>query len=822
MRTKDNKSATWELTRLFLRTRLVRLSGTLTAVGAFAILLILFFSQYLTISPAQYADQQIGSADAVFTAVPDRPLGFSAAGADDALAKIVRSRGGTQSHVNLIATDLQGKNVSGKGWLFEQDSWQDEPYPSRLTLISGTWPSRPGDVCVTEDLANDLPHGTTASLFDGAIPIKVECVVLDRYATNAKTLLASPGTWEQAAERLDQAQAQRWDATASARLLFAGGETLEIYQDLMRNAGLGASADYVDLTTAPLELRDTVTAEPRSLTPGGNAYAFTVPRLFIPAICAIVATLLIVRFLRRSRHVLATVGVPATQLRRAMIQVPLAAVVGGTLIGIVAGLVVGALLRLVMPRFLTHPLGPVEGLPSTIGIVLAVGVASTLLAGSIRRRAPQKRGVKQSKVLSTKRRSSVPTVVVLGTLAIIGCLTAGVAAANRMNSQTSMATAVFFFGLTLIIALPFIVKGISRLKSEDSARELAHRKIHANRTAPFVAALVALTVLLSTGFVTALTSQLRTFNDTTESLVPPGQARLLVMDPDAATLLPTLKRDLEEESGVNGSPYWVLDRGTELGDGPLYTAASVQGLESLLNTTLTQQEQSLLKSGAVLRTKDTISSTLGILNASMEKVELRAPVLVRNDLDPSLSNAGGYMLQTAAEKQGVTKASIEGVFFTGLSAEQTTAMSHFPEKLRFSEAWLSVYSAPDDFEMPTSVTVAGVSIAILGFGLMCVYAGALGKELRPHVASLWALGLGRKWLSRTLLWQLTLTIGLGALTGLVAGIVGMAAASMFTPIPFTLTIPWTIVGLVLAGIIAGTTVGYRTGAIRLIPSDRSR
>lgn len=822
MRTKGSKSATWELTRLFLRTRLVRLSATLPAVGTFAILLILFFSQYSTISPTQYADQQIGSADAIFTAVPDRPLGSNAASADNALAKIVHSRGGTQSHVNLIATDLQGKSVSGKGWIFEQDAWQEEPYPSRLTLLSGTWPSRAGDVCVTEGLADDLPRGTATSLFDGAIPFNVECVVLDRYATNAKSILAAPGTWEQAAERLDQAQAQRWDATASARLLFAGGETLEIYQDLMRDAGLGASLDYVDLTTAPLELRDTVTAEPRSLTPGGNAYAFSVPRLFIPAIFSIVATVLIVRFLRRSRHVLATVGVPTSQLRRTMIQVPLTAVVGGTLIGIVAGLVAGALLRLIMPRFLTHPLGPVEGIPSTIGIILAVGVASTLLAESIRRITPENRKIKQTKVLSTRRRSSVPTLVVLGTLAIIGCLTAGIAAANRMNSQTSMATAVFFFGFALVIALPFIVKGVSGLKSEDSARELAHRKIHANRTAPFVAALVALTVLLSTGFVTALTSQLRTFNDTTESLVPPGQARLMVMDPDAVKLLPTLKRDIEEESGVSGLSYWLLDRGTELGDGPLYTAASIQGLEALLNTTLTQQEQISLKSGAVLRTKDTDSSTLGILNADMEKVELQAPVIVRTDLDPSLSNAGGYMLHSAAEQQGVEKASIKGVFFTGLSDEQTTDMSQFPEQLRFSEAWLSVYSAPDDFEMPASVTIAGVSIAILGFGLMCLYAVALGKELRPHVASLWALGLGRKWLSKTLLWQLTLTIGLGALTGLVAGILGMAAASMFTPIPFTLTVPWAIVVLVLAGILTGTTIGYRTGAIRLIPSDRGR
>lgn len=184
---------TSRLARRLARSRALARSVAIVFVAALLVMAMFVTLRTLSLSGEQVADNELGR----FGAKVGYGSGVSLLPGDDTFLADLRSRvrdaGATDAEIVLSATDVQLNTTPARNVTALETDWTSRPYPERYELLSGRWPSRPGEVAVTEPGDVRTPVGKTLTVL-GDVRLKVVATVDDR-AADTTNLLLGPGTW---------------------------------------------------------------------------------------------------------------------------------------------------------------------------------------------------------------------------------------------------------------------------------------------------------------------------------------------------------------------------------------------------------------------------------------------------------------------------------------------------------------------------------------------------------------------------------------------------------------------------------------------------
>lgn len=811
MKLKKNSSLVFrDLVGLFLRAKTVRLSTIISAIPGFAIIVILCIAQSLTLSNAQESQRSLGISDAVYTGVPEQRLGSPANEGSD-LVDLATAAGATEARIHLLSRDLQGDGVAGD-WIYEEDSWEQNVFPERISLSLGSWPRTSGEVCVSAPLGETLPIGTKASLFNGAIPFEVVCIAHDRFSTADKSIFAAPGTWRQAIQNSDEETNQRWASTASASLIYSAEEPLLVFEALQNYGEIEGQSGEYDAFASPIQFSNDLDPKPRTIEAGlPNPFILEIPRWGFPALVGIIGGLIISRFLARSQRILHTVGVPLHSVKYAGTVAAGVSGAIGSLLGSMFGVVIGLSVHYLLGLFLPRPVGPIVGIAPTIFIVFLVTLvccSSAFLLVS-----PKSFDLKNNVFKSASKRSKIPdrrnyftnnTTLFLSLAALV---VLAIYIARNADSTSALLVAVSLIGVACSLCVKPIVNFISNRNTSDLGILLGFRKVQETRFATLISSIISLLLIVSIGILSTFASAVSGFNESTESLVPSGQARLQIEDSSSIDNFDQIRGEIQSKVDISGIDYVVLNAFTSTADGPLSAVASVDDLESILGTRLSSVQRSEVEAGAVLRVNETPTGKIDIQNPESGEVVANLSASQISGLDPAFRNSGGYLLENTAKRHGIAPA-FPGVAYTDISQEQIQLMKGLPDKLNFSSYWLKFHVEPDDLKVPAQIVSAGALLTFVTALVTLIYSISIGRQLRPMVGGLWAIGLRRTWILKAVMAHMGLTVLAGALVGLIGSYISIYTVLALAPVGIPVVIPWQLLVMILVGLTFGLFAGY--------------
>lgn len=811
----------------FLVTVLTRLRGSralawLAALAALIVTLLYVFMQSTTLSPAQVNSSLVGTAQAVFSDYTAVHLGESPKKALVAAEATVRKSGADSVREGLRARPLQGPTVQGRNVAYWEESFADDPFPGRLQLLTGTWPSRAGEVCVSPPLQAEMPLGSTQQFFAGALHGKVTCVAKDLYAARDSVVMAAPGTW--AGAHLTSG-AGRWDITANVSLFWSGGDVATAADHLLSKAA-DTSVNF-EAGSSPVTFNGDVSSSERGFNVSPNPWLLLLPSILFPAALAALGAVLVARSVAPLAATLHSLGVRRSAVRNATVTMPVVVALVAAVLGWGCGLVLGLLGRAVAARLGTNqPLGPVTHPAALLGVILVAALVGVLVgslahsSASVRSRRSQSAAERRSERAQDRAERVWPVLVWVSLVTSVVCLVAGAHAGTTARSMGGLITTTALVALSGAVWIPVLVGWLCRRPGSGAATVLARRQLRGKGSTFAIAALFTFLSLVAVNMLTLATSFAATATADLTSVVPAGQARMEATDPAQTQVLPRLADQTADlVPRARRVDYSILDASTSLNDGPVYALGSVEDIAQMigLHGSLDSGTRKALEDGAVLRAKSEPADSIGLLAGDRR---LSAEVVVVSGADPSAGADGGYMLESTASREHLTANAQPGVAFVGLSAKDLDVLQGAPEKLAYSSSWLLLPKAPDPFTVPTSISVSSWLLSALFCLLSTVFAFSMAGQLRPLVARLRAIGLRRSWTRRVVAQQLSLAIIGPAAGGVVIGLLGVLVGTVFLPVHVDLYVPWSLVAVVFGGLVLGWALGLLGSHGRLAAAER--
>ena len=819
---------TWGLTRLMLRARTLRWATLITALASAAILALLLVAQTITLSGGQRANKLLGSAEASYGWLPESRLGVAPAQSDRELLAAARQAGATHTRLERFAFVEDGVDKHYR-WSLQQTDWASDPYPGNFTLVSGTLPRRPEEACVSSDIATTTPVGSTETLFGGVLHVNITCEFRSSYLSSPKTLYVAPGTLESAQTPDAAKTAWRWDTPISASLFFDAPNPQAVSEALLA----AAPPDNFETFGSLVLTRNSLTADHRSDQDGlASPLLFAIPRWLLPGLGGFLTTVIAQRTWRRARRIFWTLGVPEGTSSAAIALSSVIATVVAACAGSAVGVALGFGWRTWYRASTGLVVGPVVGVLSTALVVAAAAAAGAAVGlgtgrlqhwiGLHRAKVQTRREARSNEHVAHSRRNSngLEWRTILTLCAACLLLGAGYGIAQAINSTTAFFSSALLLGLAIIVCIPGGLRLATRRPLTAQPEELGRRQLRSHRGTGVTATILAFLVMGGTVFPTMTLINDATANRDAVSLYPEHQAWLSFGDWDTRDRVTSLRNEIDKYSDLQGRPFTQLDALTNAGDGALISFPHVADLEAILGQKISVEQQKKLKEGFILRTQNTPTEGLKVLGEN-DKVEATLKTLQFPSNNPTLShNYGGFLLDSAAQAAHL-KPAVAGYYYTDLSNQQLAKMRRAPQDLHFNEQWLGTYEEQDQSVSPRQFWIVGGSVALLSIAVCTLLGTSLSKSLRPTVGSLWALGLGRRWLMRPLGYQLGLAVGVGATVGLVAGLAATYAVASISEVGFVWTVPWPFLGVLVLGILVGLGLAMFMALHRLRPDTRA-
>ncbi|MGC9543407.1 hypothetical protein [Streptomyces sp. UG1] len=612
------------LARRLARSRPLARSVAIVFVAALLVMAMFVTLRTLSLSGEQVADNEMGR----FGAKVGYGSGVSLAPGDDTfltdLGARVRQAGVPDAEVVLSATDVQLNIAPARNVTALESDWTTRPYPERYDLLSGRWPSRPGEVAITEPDDVRTPVGRTLTVL-GDVRLKVVGTVDDRAADTTNLLLA-PGTWA----GLDPALSAGFPVlTAQMDVMWPGQRQQAVVDAFTAAARTWAqdkqdSADAAALrqeaqnaVAATLVTRDQLIARPQKTWIERTPAGYTVPSLLVPTAAVALVFGLNGRRFRRTAASLTSVGFSRTTAAAGPALAALAWSLAAAARGAVAGVAVGIVARLLISRLRDRPAGPVDDLATPalrlLAVVLVTGLVAAAVLARTQRDGSTRPQPEDDSAPRTERPSARRARDARHLLAVAAwCVTAVYATRLDSPPQAMVLTGILITAVLLIV--PEVFSAVLRLLPEGGPRRrLVRRRLAADR-ARACTALAVLTVLFgaSLGYVTLLDTLIRTAEKQSYPAVlpgqvllaghqsdtfPPGEAPLRAVD-SSGTLdgLPrTEARYLR--AGDSDNPRMAVREGN---DGSLLAADSPRDVERLIGRRLDPEQTSVLREGGLL------------------------------------------------------------------------------------------------------------------------------------------------------------------------------------------------------------------------------
>jgi len=731
----------------------------------------------------------------------------------------------------------------------------DDPRLSPLALADGVWPAGPDEVALTPDVADRLEVG-----LGDTVTLKRTIYPAGWAESQAEDPAAELGDPEDVTETLTvtaladdpygayaayggaaavpTSTLETWNAAEPypyepTELLLTldtplggGGVPASLAGSLTAAAG-GADADVTVATTA--EVAAARTAEQT----GGQDLVFLVFVMTFAAIALLIAAMVITNTFQvlvaqrtRTLALLRCIGAGTGQLYRSVLLEAAILGVAASAVGIVTGAALAQVALIVAPAFdLGVPL-PTAISPTWQSVVLplAVGAGVTVLAAL----APARSATRVAP-LAALRPSDVPTLrarsgrarLVISLLCVIGgfvALGGGVALGMSGDPQIGLIAAVgggslAFFGVVLsaVLWLPRVAAVLGALvaRTGPAARlAVANTLRNPRRTAATSTALligVTLVTMMSTGAASARMSADSLLDETF-----PYDVSVSASSPD---YVEDLREAVADTEGVTATVL-TTNASVTLGDleGLGVIAADPTELAAVVNV---PDQARLLTEGSILLTQDaaddlSVAAGETLTMAGVDgSVDLTVVLTTANPLNRTVTNAD-------LTRAGVPSDETTSDVWARISGTEPTAVLQDVQDAvaQVDGGAFVVGPAAQAAQFRQVVDVIlGIVVGLLAVAVVIALIGVTNTlslsviERTRESATLRAIGLSKEQLRGMLAVEGVLIAGVGAILGIVLGLVfGWAGAATALSImgDVRYAVPWADMGVVLAvALVAG-------------------
>ncbi|MGI5272492.1 hypothetical protein ACQEUU_25275 [Nonomuraea sp. CA-218870] len=809
------------LTSRFMRSRALVLSTSVVFLVALCLMAMYVTLATLALSGRQVADRDLGRFGAAvgYGSIALEP-GDGSFGAD----VMGRLPGGEASGAMamLSATEFQLATTPAREVTLLEGHWAHRPYPDRYALLSGRWPTSPGEVVVTEPGDVRAVAGTTLAAMGGRVRLRVVGTADDRFARTS-TVLAAPRTWASLDPRLLQGFPR---LRAQPFLLWSGrsaGQVIDAVAAVVAQRQKGDGAR--ETVAATLMTRQQLASRPERSSIERSPAGYTVPLLLLTPGAVILVFGLNNRRFRRSLAVLRAVGVrPAL----GVVSLSLAALtwcLAAAATGGATGAAVGAVARMVLAEVRDRPPGPVSGLvsglvPSVLSLMGLI-VVGTVCAGLALARGGSSARSQRSGPTGDGRPGGEP--VRAGRFQKLGRDLRHVLAAVAWSAVIvfagqvdSPAKAMVLSGLltaAVLLLTPELTRLLLRVLPERGPRgRLARRRLAAD-TVRLNASVAVLTVLLSmsVGYLTLFDTLVRTLAQESFPDVLPGQ--VLVTHASSTVLRPP--GPIVELADVSVPPaagraqlrYLLELDGTGEAERSATlegSAASILALDSvdhvrqLLTQPLSTAQQTVLRDGGLLiwadaerRPRDPAArAPLVVKSAGTVISRTVALPLAVVDVPRSGWRTGtdAVMLTARARQLGMPVTS-GAILYSGLSEAQAMALQRDFLDAGVDGRSVQLHTPPPPIIPRAAFVLTAVGlVALLFLGGLAVTSGQT-RALRGYLGQLTGLGLSTGWARQILLYEHGVVLAFSTLPAAFIAIVPIFVL-VSSVSGFTLSIPW--------------------------------
>ncbi|MBD0842374.1 hypothetical protein [Streptomyces sp. TRM68416] len=844
------------LARRLARSRPLARSVSIVFVAALLVMAMFVTLRTLSLSGEQVADNELGR----FGAKVGYGSGVALLPGDDTFVTDLRARlrdaGVTGAEVVLSATDVQLNTTPARNVTALETAWTTQPYPERYNLLSGRWPSSPGEVAVTEPRDVRTPVGQTLTVL-GDVRLKVVGTVDDR-AADTTNLLLGPGTWAALDPALStgfpvlnaqmdvmwpgERQSAAVDAFTAAARTWA--------QDTKDNADAAAlSQDAHNAVAATLVTRDQLLGRPQKTWIEKTPAGYTVPSLLVPTAAVALVFGLNGRRFRRTTASLTSVGISRTTAAAGPALAALAWSLVAAACGAVAGLAVGIVARLIVSRLRERPAGPLDDLATPalrlLAVVLVTGLTAAVLLARTRRDGsprPHRDHDSAPRPGGTFARRARDARHLLAVAA--WCATAVYATRVDSPAQAMVLTGILI--AAVLLTVPEVFAGMLRLLPEGGPRRrLVRRQLAADRGRA-CAALAVLTVLFgaSLGYVTLLDTLIRTVEKQSYPAVLPGQVLLAGHTSDTYPPGEALLRTADSSGALDGLPrtevrYLMSDdldnprmAVREGNDGSLLAADSPRDVERLIGRRLDARQTSVLRDGGLLVWSHVTDAPAPGNNARLrlavrqgDKALGRTPELPATAVDVARAEwrtgSDGIMLRTTATALRLPLQADGPVMVTGVPDTKARALQQAVITAGIDAGAVLIHMEPDDPVPPAALLATAVGLVFLALAAVLAATRSQTRILRGYLARLIAVGIPPRWARQILLCQHGALIAVSTLLGLIIAVVPSAvlAARISGSV---LSVPWWQLAVLAAAIYLAALLAAAHSAHRLRATEAWR
>jgi len=789
----------WRTAQLFGRAWQVRLAAVFVAVVVAGITITNIAVSTLLLSPSQQVSRYLGESDAMIQLPAGVPLGSDVAPLEAQLHDAVNSGGGKRMSIDYLLVGLRPDDAAKRDIALTEIG-DLSTVAGQVDLQRGREPEAVAEAMVSSALTQDWPEGSTIKLFGGALQLKVVGVFSDVYNTSSRRVVVRTGTWG-SLSTLSAEAAEKLHQTASVSVRWSGPESIDAVTSAIAES-LSLSLDEL-AQGGGLQTRAQVQA-----TPQFSDAALTIILWAGPPIAGILAGVIAGSFLRRTRRVMWTIGVPYSRTRFAAFLTVAIASTRGALIGLLVGVGAGLVSRPLIAALAGQPSGV---FPAVAGLVwapvLAVGgsIAGFALIDSIRRRGDRVASPRAGTDRAIYRISLGVVLAAAGVFVVTG---------EASRSTQTLGAVLISVGLILAVTGPAI-RAVGRWNPASFSTRLAVRRLASeHRESTMTVVLIASLQAVGLVLITILNSSLSAANNETESFVPPDQIRVTIpADIDAGSI----RADIEQYLGVS-NPVATSTFVGEIQErnGSTWIVDDASDIERLIGRDLTPDELASVREGSYLLTGPASGSEVSVVQD--DNVVATLPARELHDIDPSFKLIAGFLTEEAASKSGLVTPPADTWTYVSVDHSQVERAATAAAGLSLDPLWIETYAAPEPITASFRMILIAAMISALAGVVLLVSAGAQSRAMRPELSGLRAVGVSGRFLARVTFVRIGITIGLSlAISAIAVTIAAAITLAIGIGIPVVPPLDGLVAAVVLmAGL--GALVGWWTTR-RLVNSE---
>ncbi len=705
-----------------------------------------------------------------------------------------------------------------------------DAFPGRYILTEGDWPQSPFDVVVSQHVLDTLPDSAVDAgeftVLSGRATLHVVGVVEDTAAKRGDLIVGGPSTWESIPRPAPRREFQPVSATLRA-LFGADTSVVEVGKFLTQSLPPVPELRATTLggLKSNLNTRAQTEAEPVAEFGSDQLVISYLPLLLV---ILLVSALVVGQTrgpLRENADRLVTLGMRRGRVRLTQVT----ALSGVAAVSIATGLASGWLLALalraaVLPRFADQTLSPVPGLDA---VALAIACTSlVLISAGLLWPGPRIDATRRSfisRVLARVPISMVRRVLVVA-LAI---------AALRVEGSITSVVASYLAVAAVLLAAPDGLRAVVWLLPRRFPRTFVTRRLMSADIARQGAAVAVVGCCLALPICvgTQLASKKASDASYSLSIVPVGQIWVQSGDSGDGGDIEGVARAVSEVRGI-GAPVVLRDMGYAVGppqkgdSAAMFSKTPTSGnsnstimvlddaadLRRLVGDQLPEEAEAVLNDGGVLDFTNTAGDQKFVVRpATSDKKLLVTPALrtLKVSLDAQFRKSfGGAVLRSTARQLKLPVKPPARIIYTDATPTRIEEAAGAAVEAGYDSQFVQYSVAPPEPVLPTNAYVFLSGLVLGGFAVLLYVVRGQAKRLREYSSRLVAIGLGPRWSLSVLSIQAAVTIGVGLLAGISAGLVGVRvtsanyAATDVPTVPITLACGATVLAAGLATAIA--------------------